>query len=424
MAFFDRFRKSESRNIENPNAPVSAHDFMQIMGWADTHSTAGVTVNLDTAMGVPAIWAAVNFLSGTLAGLPLHVYRKTANGRVRASGPLENILHDAPNDEMSSFEWRKYMFDQVFTGGRCVTYIERAGNGAVKNLFPLDPAKTRVEIRQDGKRQLKEYICNNIRYAASEVIDVPFMLKSNFVDVRGPIMTNREAIGMAIAASRYGEKAFQSGGVPPAVLQGPFPSGAAAARASEDVAKTQAKLANDNRSIIALPLGHELKTLGFNPNEMQLIELQRFSIEQVARIYSLPPVFLQDLTHGTFSNTEQQDLQFVKHTLKRWIEQVEQEMNLKLFPRGSKQYVEFNVDGLLRGDFKTRMEAHATSIQNAIRTPNEVRTIENMAAQEGGDKLMVQGATVPIESQGQLTESERSQIELNEATSRALNGQS
>ena len=424
MAFFDRFRKSESRNIEDPNAPVSAYDFMQIMGWGDTHSTAGVTVNLDTALGVPAIWAAVNFLSGTLAGLPLHVYRKTANGRVRSSGPLENILHDAPNDEMSSFEWRKYMFDQVFTGGRCVTYIERAGNGAVKNLFPLDPAKTRVEIRQDGKKQLKEYICNNIRYAASEVIDVPFMLKSNFVDVRGPIMTNREAIGMAIAASRYGAKAFQSGGVPPAVLQGPFPSGAAAARASEDVAKTQAKLANDNRSIIAMPLGHEIKPLGFKPNEMQLIELQRFSIEQVARIYSLPPVFLQDLTHGTFKNTEQQDLQFVKHTLKRWIEQVEQEMNLKLFPRGSKQYVEFNVDGLLRGDFKTRMEAHAASIQNAIRTPNEVRTIENMAAQEGGDKLMIQGATVPIESQGQLTESELSQIELNEATSRALNGQS
>jgi HK97 family phage portal protein len=108
---------------------------------------------------------------------------------------------------------------------------------------------------------------------------------------------------------------------------------------------------------------------------------------------------LQDLTHGTFSNTEQQDLQFVKHTLKRWIEQVEQEMNLKLFPRGSKQYVEFNVDGLLRGDFKTRMEAHATSIQNAIRTPNEVRTIENMQPQEGGENLMVQGATVPIKAQ-------------------------
>ena len=139
----------------------------------------------------------------------------------------------------------------------------------------------------------------------------------------------------------------------------------------------------------------------FNPDQMQLIELQRFSIEQVARIYSLPPVFLQDLTNGTFSNTEQQDLHFVKHTIRRWVEQTEAELNLKLFGRKTNLYVEFNVDGLLRGDLKTRMEAHATSIQNAIRTPNEVRDIENMPKMDNGDDLMIQGATVPIGTQGQ-----------------------
>jgi len=226
-----------------------------------------------------------------------------------------------------------------------------------------------------------------------------FMVKANQLDPRGPIATNKDAIGMAIAASQYGAKAFQSGGIPPAVLQGPFQSGAAASRASEDVAAATAKLAKEGRPIMALPLGHELKSVGFSPEQMQLIELQRFSIEQIARIYSLPPIFLQDLTRSTFTNSEQQDLHFVKHTLKRWIEQAEQEMNLKLFGRGSDQYVEFNVDGLLRGDFKTRMEAHATSIQNGIRTPNEVRDLENMSARDEGDDLMIQGATVPIKNQ-------------------------
>jgi HK97 family phage portal protein len=129
-----------------------------------------------------------------------------------------------------------------------------------------------------------------------------------------------------------------------------------------------------------------------------LLELQRFSIEQIARIYSLPPVFLQDLTHGTFSNTEQQDLHFVKHTVKRWVEQFEQEMNLKFFGRGSDFYVEFNVDGLLRGDLKSRMEAYAVSIQNAIRTPDEIRAIENLPA-KGATDLLIQGATVPLGSQ-------------------------
>ena len=400
MALFDRFRKTEARNLEDPSSPVSASDFLQIMGWGELSATAGVTVTIDTALGVPAIWAAVNFLSGTLAGLPLHVYRKTeTGGREKANIGLESILHDTANDGMSSFEWRKHLFDQVFTGGRSVTYIERNRDGEIKNLWPLDPNYVRVEHRMQGGKQVRVYLSEARTYQAPDVLDIPFMLKSNMLDVRGPISTNRDAIGMAIAASRYGAKAFQSGGIPPVVLQGPFQSGAAATRASDDVAKTTAKLAREGRPVMALPMGHELKPIGYNPEQMQLLELQRFSIEQIARIYSLPPVFLQDLTHGTFSNTEQQDLHFVKHTLKRWIEQVEQEMNLKLFPRGSEFYVEFNVDGLLRGDFGTRMAAHATSIQNGIRTPNEVRTIENLPERDEGDQLMIQGATVPIASQ-------------------------
>lgn len=397
MGLFDRFRKVEERNLENPNAPVSATDFLSIMGWGDFSADAGVTVNIDTALGVPSIFAAVNFLSGTLAGLPLNVYRKSGNKRTKVTNGVANILHGAVNDGMSSFEWRKYIFDQVFTGGRAVTYIERAANGQVSNLYPLDPTHVRVEFA-NGRKIYRAY---NKTYEASEVIDIPFMLKANGLDLRGPIAQNKDVIGMAIAATKYGAKAFQSGGIPPAVLQGPFQSGAAAVRASDDVANTMAKLARDGRPVMALPLGHELKSVGLSPENMQLLELQRFCVEQIARIYSLPPVFLQDLSRGTFSNTEQQDLHFVKHTVKRWVEQTEAEMNLKLFGRNARQYVEFNVDGLLRGDFKTRMDAHSASIQNGIRTPNEVREIENMEPMPAGDDLMIQGATVPIRTQSE-----------------------
>ena len=167
------------------------------------------------------------------------------------------------------------------------------------------------------------------------------------------------------------------------------------------IAATTARLAREGRPVMALPAGHELRSVGFSPEQMQLLELQQFCIEQIARIYSLPPVFLQDLSDGTYSNTEQQDLHFVKHTLRRWIEQSEQEMNLKLFGRDSDFEVRFNVDSLLRGDLKTRMEAHATAIQNGIKTPNEVREKEGMEPLPGGDDLMIQGATVPIESQGE-----------------------
>ncbi len=397
MALFDRFRKTEHRNLENPNAPVSAVDFLQIMGWGDLYASSGVTVNVDTALSVPAIWAAVNFIAGTIAGLPLQVYQKQPDGgRKKSDGLLSRILHDSINEDMSSFEWRKYSFEQVLTGGRSITYIEKEASGQIVNLYPLDPTKVRVERLVDGK---KIYRVNSKIYDSKEILDIPFMLKANMTDARGPISQNKDVIGMAISATRYGSKAFQSGGIPPAVLVGPFTSGAAAARASEDVAAATMKLAKEGRPIMALPLGHELKSIGLDPEKMQLLELQQFSIEQIARIYSLPPVFLQDLTHGTFSNTEQQDLHFVKHTVKRWVEQFEQEMNLKFFGRGSDFYVEFNVDGLLRGDFKTRMEAYATSIQNGIRTPNEVRAIENLDSMENADALLIQGATVPLGSQ-------------------------
>ena len=400
MGIFDRFIGQEARSLEDPTATNSTKDFLSVMGWGDFAAAAGVTVNVDTAMGVPAIWAAVNFIGGTLAGLPLHVYRKTDAGRERVTEGFGATINTAVNDEMSSFEWRKYMFEQVLTGGRSITYIERDEGGNVRNLHPVDPNGVLVERKTTSQGfPAKTYRYNQRIFKARDIIDLTFMVKANQLDPRGPIATNKDAIGMAIAASQYGAKAFQSGGIPPAVLQGPFQSGAAASRASEDVAAATAKLAKEGRPIMALPLGHELKSVGFSPEQMQLIELQRFSIEQIARIYSLPPIFLQDLTRSTFTNSEQQDLHFVKHTLKRWIEQAEQEMNLKLFGRGSDQYVEFNVDGLLRGDFKTRMEAHATSIQNGIRTPNEVRDLENMSARDEGNDLMIQGATVPIKNQ-------------------------
>lgn len=405
MGLLDRFRKVEARgSVEDPRVPVSQSDFMRVMGWGELISSAGITVNVDNALGVPALWAAVNFLSGTLAGLPLKVYRQQRNGyseiRPTAGNQLPIILGDAINPSMSSFEWRKYTFDQVFTGGRGITYIERTEGGQVANLYAIDPSLITVRIVEGRKiYDVRVGTSSTRSYAAEDIIDIPFMLEHDFVTHRGPIMTNRDAIGMAIAASRYGSKAFQSGGVPPAVLQGPFTSGAAAARASDDVAQTMAKLARDGRPVMALPLGHELKSIGFNPEQMQLIELQRFSIEQIARIYSLPPIFLQDLTHGTYSNTEQQDLHFVKHTVKRWVEQTEAELNLKLFGRGSPFFVEFDLDGLMRGDLKTRMEAHSTAIQNGIKTPNEVRAIENLPPMDGGDQLFIQGATVPLAGQ-------------------------
>ena len=395
----------ERRSIENPNVPLSAANARELLGWDWGTSAAGIPVTIDNALGVPAVWSAVNFLSGTMAGLPVHHYKKTDKGRERVSGPVQAVFHDAINDEMSSFEWRKHVFDQVFTGGRSCTYIEWNAARRLANLWPLDPTKTVVKRDKKG-RKTYEYSGNSkpIVYEAAEIIDLAFMFTADMLGHRSPLMANKDIIGMALAVTEYGSKFFWNGGVPPFAVTGPFTTPAGVQRASDDLAAAVRAGAKDKRQALVLPMGHEIKPLGADPEKSQLVELQRFIVEQVARIYGLPPVFLQDLTHGTFSNTEQQDLMLTKHTIKRWTEQFEQEVNLKLFGRGSNQYIEMNMDGLLRGDFKTRMDGNAQAINTGQLAPNEARERENLPALEGGDKLFVQGAMVPIEDAGKKPE--------------------
>lgn len=403
MAFWNR-KKAEPEQratVEDPTVPISSAHILDFLGASGGASAAGINVTIDKAMGVPAIWAAVNFISGTMAGLPLNLYQKTEGGRVKVDSPLARILHDSWNDETSSFDARKYSYEQVFTGGRSITFIESNAAGRVINLWPLNPETVKIEMRGGRKvYRYKEQGRKEIVYVAGEIIDIPFSLRPDMMTSRSPILTNADTIGLGIAATNYGSKLFQNGGVPPFMITGNFESGAALQRASDDLQSAIRKAAKENRLALSLPAGHEIKSIGIDPEKSQLVELKRFLIEEYARIYSLPPTFLQDLSNGTFSNTEQQDLHFVKHTVKRWVEQTEQEMNLKLFGKLNNEfYVEFNLDGLLRGDFKTRMDGYASGIQNGVLTPNEARRQENRSDMDEGNKLMIQGATVPLGSQ-------------------------
>lgn len=364
-------------------------------------SATGEPMTVDKALSVPAIWSAVNFIGGTIAGLPLHTYRRRRGGeRERVKTGVAPILADAVSDEMTSFDWRKYTFDQVLTGGRGFTFIERSPSGKVMNLWPLDPGC--MTVRKDRGRRSYTYKEGGSAsvYEASEIIDLPFMQAADMTGHRSPIQQCRDAVALAVGATQYGARYFSGGGVPPFVVTGKFQSAQALQRAADDLSSAVREASKNNRLALTLPEGLDIKPLGGDPEKNQFNETRRMAVEEVARIYSLPPVFLQDLTHGTFSNTEQQDLHFVKHTLRRWIEQFEQELNLKLFGRGASEYVEFNVDGLLRGDFKTRMDGIAQGIQSATLTPNEAREMENRPPKPGGDRLVIQGAMVPLELAG------------------------
>lgn len=389
-------------SIENPDNPITYSRLIEVIGLSSL-SEAGVNVTVDNAMGVPAVWSAVNFISGTMAGLPLKSYRKAKGERKPLNTRISRLLQYNVNEEMSSFAWRKWVFERVLTRGRSYTLIVRGEREPIRYLWPLN--NEHVVLKRDAQGRKIYTVTEKLHqgeYRAADIIDVSYALKEDGISHYGPIATNKDTLGLAIAATAYGSRFFDNGGVPPFVISGNFQSEGALKRASDQLEQAIKKSAKERRIALSLPENHELKTIGVDPEKTQLVELKRLLIEDIARIYQLPPNFIQDLTYGTYSNTEQQDIHFVKHTIKRWVEQFEQELNLKLFGWDRQdRYVEFSLDGLLRGDFKTRMEGNAQAIQTAQRTPNELREKDNLPPLPGGDSLFIQGATVPLGSQPQ-----------------------
>lgn len=385
----------EARSIEDPTYRLSENPeaLLAMLGVLDSRG-ALPPVSIDAALGVPAVMCAVGFLSRALASLPLQAFRGGEGGE-KIDGNLAMLLNEAPNEEVSSFEWRRHKWQQVFTGGRGMSWIERAGVKAVA-IWPLDPRDTTI-IRRDGR---KYYRNGGREYPARDVIDVTFMPKSDLVGHYSPIFLGRKAIALALAMNDFAGSFFASGGVPPLALEGPLPQGAEAfKRAQADIKRAIDLAKKAGTPFFGMPPGHALKAIGIEPAKGQMTEARLFQIQEAARIWGLPPVFVQDLSKGTFSNTEQQDLQLVKHTLGQWAKAFEDELNLKLFgQRRRSRKVKHNLDGMQRGAFKDRIEGIARAIMTGQMTPDEGRALEDRPPDPSGagSKLYIQGATVPL----------------------------
>lgn len=396
----DRILGRESRSVESPKVKISSNSILSYFG-----ITSGNTIDTspEKILGIPAVWAAVNFLSRTMAALPLHHYRQEEGGPKRLGGAVSAMLGAAANDETTSYALRKWFWDRVFTTGRGLAFIER---DAPLSLFPLEPSKTTIE-RVGGRLQYRYKPGGNraeIIYPAADVIDVAFMLKEDGLGHYGPLQICKDRLATTLGAEKYGSKIFKNGGLPAVFLEGPFATQEGASKGADEIAQASAKAFNEGKPLIALPAGHKINSIGIDPQKMQMTEFQRFLIEEIARVFQLPPIFLHELTRGTFANAEQQDLHFVKHVVTQWAKAFETELDLKLFGRANltrkrREFVSHNVDGLLRGDFQTRMDGLAKAIQNGILTPNEARALENRPALPFGDTLLIQGATVPLGQQ-------------------------
>lgn len=388
MKLFGYDVTKEARSVESPTVPVSSENFLAFFGVQSAHLPL---VTVESAMSVPAFSSAVLFLSGCMANLPLFAFRNSEAGAERVKGGIAKLLNEAPNEEWTSFGWRKYFWHQVFTGGRGLSWIERSGTNVV-GIWPMDPGHTTV--RRVGGR--KVYSFDGRDYPATDVIDIPFMLRRDQLGVYGPVVLGAKALQLAIAMGDYASGFFAGGGVPPLALVGPMPAGPdAVKRAQGDIKRAIGAAKAQSEAVFPIPTGYDLKPVGFDPAKGQMKEARQFQVIEIARILNLPPVFLQDLTNGTYSNTEQQDLHLVKHTVSQWAKAFEEEINLKVF-RNSTRYAEHNLDAMMRGDFKSRIEALARGVQTSLYTPDEARALEGRPKVKNGDVAYMQGATVPL----------------------------
>ena len=364
-------------------------------------SGSGKPVNAQTAIQLSTVYACVRVISETVASLPLGVYEATDDGSQKATDhSLYFLLHDEPNSEMTSFVLREVMLAHLLLYGNSYCQILRSGRNQITGLYPLLPDHMEVDRDKNGMLTYTYSTSTGQRVimAPEEVLHIPGL---GFDGVMGysPIALERNAIGLGIASEEYGSKFFSNGARPSGILTHPNTvKNPAALRESWN--SIYGGSGNANRVAI-LEEGMRFEPIAIPNNEAQFLETRKFQVDEICRIFRVPPHLVGDLEHATFSNIEHQSIDFAVHTIRPWLVRIEQSMNRALFSdeeRG-RFYVQFNIDGLMRGDYKSRMEGYAIARQNGWMSANDIRALENqnpIPSEEGGDAYLVNGNMISI----------------------------
>lgn len=376
-------------------------------------SSAGKNVNERSAMQMTAVYSCVRILAEAVAGLPLHLCRyKEDGGKERAiDNNLYHLLHDEPNKEMSSFIFRETLMTHLLLWGNAYAQIIRNGKGEVVALYPLMPNKMQVDRDENGELyyiytrssdEAKTMEGVTVYLTPRDVLHIPGLGFDGLVGY-SPIAMAKNAIGLAIATEEYGAKFFANGAAPSGVLEHPGtikdPS-----RLRENWNSTFGGSANSGK-VAVLEEGMKYTPISISPEQAQFLETRKFQIDEIARIFRVPPHMVGDLEKSSFSNIEQQSLEFVKYTLDPWVIRWEQSLSRALLNEDEKRkyFFKFNLEGLLRGDYESRMSGYAVARQNGWMSANDIRELENMdkiPAEEGGDLYLINGNMLPLNKAG------------------------
>ena len=369
-------------------------------------------------MQMTAVYSCVRILAEAIAGLPLHLYRYTdSGGKEKATDhPLYLLLHDEPNPEMSSFVFRETLMTHLLLWGNAYAQIIRNGKGEVMALYPLMPNKMSVERDENGQlyytytrsaEEAKTAETGRVILLPKDVLHIPSLGFDGLVGY-SPIAMAKNAIGLAIATEEYGAKFFANGAAPSGVLE--HPGTIKDPQRVREAWQSQFGGSSNSGKIAVLEEGMKYTPISISPEQAQFLETRKFQINEIARIFRVPPHMVGDLEKSSFSNIEQQSLEFVKYTLDPWVVRWEQSIARSLLSENEKKqyFVKFNLEGLLRGDYASRMNGYATARQNGWMSANDIRELENLDRipdEEGGDLYLINGNMLPLKQAGAFAQS-------------------
>ena len=380
MGLFDIFRRKETRD-----------SFVNQSGLNLFRNTkSGIRVTEENSIGLTAVWAAIRLLSETIASLPLCVYKMDKNGskHLDYANPIYKMLSTSPNTKYTSYTWRETFMNHLLLWGNAYCYINRNGAARPISLELMNPREIKPFVNEDDGEVY--YKGKEGTYSNKEVIHIVGFSFDGLIG-KSPIQACREALGLGMAAQRFGENFFGRGANLSRVLTHP-------GRLTEDAANRLRNswadrfggIQNSHQTAI-LEEGIKFESIGMPLNDAQFIETRRFSVEEVARIFRVPPHLIGDLTRSTYSNIEQQSLEFTKYSLQPYLVNIEQELNRKLISERDqgKCFIKFKVNELLRADANSRGDYYRKMFEVGALSPNEIRHMEDMNNIESGDEHYV-----------------------------------
>ena len=377
-------------------------------------ANSGEMVDERSAMQIATVYACVRLLAESVAQLPLHLYKVTdPDGQEKAQDhPLYKILYREPNPEMTSFSYWEAVMTHLLLWGNSYSQVIRDGKNTVLGIYPLLPENVEIDRTESGELYYIYHAYTNevpgetnkdIIFRRDEILHIPGLSFNGLVGF-SPIAMMKNSLGTTMAVEKYGSAFFKNGAQPAGVLEHPG--------VLKDPQKIRDNWVNayggpgNAHKVAVLEEGMAYKPISLPPEDSQFLSTREFGVEEICRIFRVPPHMVQDLKRATFSNIEHQSIDFVVHTLDPWLVRIEKAIVKDLLIEEEKDlyFPKFNVDGLLRGDYKSRMDGYSVGISTGIISPNEARRKENMPPlpeDEGGDFHIVNGTFIKLKDVGQ-----------------------